>query len=126
MENLYVSTPQSQGFTFNVLCCSRFGSFQSFFKVKELNEEQLAKVKKLSQGDMTNAERRVWYNALNRRIGRGGLKPGLAEKFQSASGAQKFEMLKAFMADEDMFLGFIIGHFSRSGVSNKHLDRASS
>ncbi len=96
------------GFSFNLFCCSKSGPCQSFFKVKELKGDQLDKIKDLSQGDLTNQERRMWYNAMNRRIGRGGLKPGLAEKFQSATGAQKFELLKASMADPDMFLGFMI------------------
>lgn len=47
-------------------------------------------------------ERRAWYNALGRRVARGGLKAGLLEKYQASSGSSRWEMVKAFMCDEDM------------------------
>jgi len=53
----------------------------------------------------------MWFNALQRRISRGNLAPGLVEKYQNISGPQKFEMLKAFMIDPDMKLGSICFEF---------------
>ena len=58
----------------------------------------------MSLTDLPIQERRLWYNHLDRRLKRPGLKPGLVEKIQSTSGAAKFEILKEFMCDEDMRL----------------------
>ena len=52
-------------------------------------------------------ERRVWFNALERRLKRPGLKPGLVEKIQNMKGQSKWEAVKAFMVDDDMQPGCI-------------------
>lgn len=48
------------------------------FKVGSFTEAQKATIAQLSVKDVPIAERRVWYNALSRRMGNpSGLKPGL-------------------------------------------------
>lgn len=52
-------------------------------------------------------ERRVWFNALDRRLKRPGLRPGLVEKIQNMKGQAKWEAVKAFMVDDEMWLDCI-------------------
>lgn len=67
----------------------------------------------MSQQDLGIQERRLWYNHLERRLKRPGLKPGLLEKIQSTHGAAKFEILKEFMCDPDMCLVYVCLHLLR-------------
>ena len=76
-------------------------------QVNTMSEEQKEKILAMSKTDMPIAERRKTYNALNRRIGRGSLKPGLAEKYFSATDEQKWEMAKHFLVDPDMLFACI-------------------
>ena len=62
----------------------------------------------MSQRDLPIEQRRVWYNAMGRRMrNAAGLKPGLVEKDQACAGLnkQRFELLREFMLDENMYLG---------------------
>lgn len=80
-------------------------------KATTFDEKQRSLIKDLSSKDVPIEERRVWYNALSRRMANPkGLKPGLVEKYVAAAGCNKkrFELLRAFMLDEDMFLGLYI------------------
>lgn len=78
--------------------------FPCLAQVTDLTPEQAAKISSMSSKDFPIEDRRCWYNALNRRMNRGNLKPGLLEKYMAAQGSQRWEMVKAFMIDPDMFL----------------------
>ena len=65
----------------------------------------------MSSKDLDIKERRVWYNALGRRMNSPqGLPPGLLEKYIACNGNNKkrWELVRAFMLDEDMQLGTIL------------------
>ena len=98
-------------------------------KAKDMTEEQKEKLRGLSQGDIPIQQRRAYYNAMNRRIKAGNLKPGLVEKYNSACSSRKerFNLLKEFLIDENMFSPqslFKLTHFvlrlsiSRSSLKN--------
>lgn len=83
---------------------------RSLSQVTSFTDEQKAKIKEMSSSEIKNIpleERRVWFNALERRLKRPGLKPGLVEKVQAMKGQQKWEAVKAFMVDDDMWLACI-------------------
>ena len=73
----------------------------------DFSEEQKEKIRSMSQRDLPIEQRRVWYNAMGRRMKQSGLKPGLVEKYQACAGQnkQRFELLREFMVDENMYLG---------------------
>ena len=73
-------------------------------ETESFDESQKEKIRSMSLQDMSIQERRLWYNHLDRRLKRPGLKPGLVEKIQSTNGLAKFEILKEFMCDPDMWL----------------------
>ena len=80
-------------------------------QVQSFTEEQKGKIKEMSASEIKNIpleERRVWFNALERRLKRPGLKPGLVEKIQSMKGQAKWEAVKSFMVDDDMRLDCIM------------------
>ena len=74
-------------------------------KANEMDEAQKTMVRGLSQGDIPIQQRRGLYNAMNRRIKAGNLKPGLVEKYNAACSSRKdrFSLLKEFLIDENMF-----------------------
>ena len=73
-------------------------------KVRDMNEQQKATVRGLSQTDIPIQQRRALYNGLARRMAAGKLKPGLVEKYNAAAASRKdrFSLLKEFIIDEDM------------------------
>ena len=80
-------------------------------EASSFSPEQREKIKSMSQKDVSIKERRVWYNALARRIANPqGLPAGLVQKYISCNGNNKkrWELVRAFMLDEDMNLGCII------------------
>ena len=82
-------------------------------KVTDFTEEQKAKIRSISQRDLPIEQRRVWYNAMGRRMkNTAGLKPGLVEKYHACAGQnkQRFELLREFMVDENMYLDCYIIH----------------
>ena len=82
--------------------------FLSLCEASSFSPEQRAKIKNMSQKDVDIKERRVWYNALARRMSNPqGLPPGLVQKYISCNGNNKkrWELVRAFMLDEDMNLG---------------------
>ena len=76
-------------------------------KVKCLDQAERDKIRDMSSKSLRIEERRVLYNALARRMQNPvGLSPGLVEKYAACAGCNKkrFELLKEFMLDQDMFL----------------------
>ena len=84
-----------------ILCTYRF-----FCKAEasEVSEEGKAVIRNLSQADIPIERRRSLYNAMNRRISQGNLKPGLVEKYMATASSRsaRFALLKEFMLDENM------------------------
>ena len=80
-------------------------------EASSFSPEQREKIKTMSSKDLDIRERRVWYNALGRRMNNPqGLPAGLLEKYIACSGNNKkrWELVRAFMLDEDMQLGCAI------------------
>ncbi len=73
-------------------------------KVQHLTDNQKGKIRELSQSDIPIQQRRALYNQMARRMKGPNLKPGLVEKYTSASSSRKerFQLLKEFLVDENM------------------------
>ena len=78
--------------------------------MSDLSEEEKAKILQMNKGDMSLEDRRMWFNALARKMANKSfvatLPPGALEKYQAASNGskEKFEMLKQFICDEKLQL----------------------
>lgn len=83
-----------------------YSAYSFFWKAEaaEISDEAKAKIRSLSQADIPIERRRALYNALNRRMSQGNLKPGLVEKYMAASSSRsaRFTLLKEIMLDENM------------------------
>lgn len=94
-----------------VVWCACLGSYMSGLrtKIQNLSDDAKAKIQELEKASqLPLKERRVLYNALARRFKYPeGLRPGLLEKYQACLGnqGQRFQLLKAFLLDENMRLG---------------------
>ena len=65
------------------------------------------KIRGLSQNQIPIEKRRALYNSMGRRVTAAvGLKPGLVEKYNAVASCRKerWNMLKEFIIDQDMFL----------------------
>ena len=79
-------------------------------KVRCMDPAEREKIRDMSSKSLKIEERRVLYNALARRMQNPvGLAPGLVEKYSACAGCnnKRFELLKEFMIDPDMFLACI-------------------
>ena len=77
-------------------------------QVRSLSDEAKEKISSLTSASQLPVEaRRVWYNALARRMKDPcQLKPGMLEKYQQCCGnnTKRFELLKGYMLDENLCL----------------------
>lgn len=90
-----------------VLCFMQVCGFDFHVQVGNLSDEEKERVKNMSVKDLPIQERRKGYNALQRRMNNPvGLKAGVVEEYLACKGqdAKRFELLKNFICDPDMYL----------------------